>query len=78
MSGLLELAGKVDIVYSPLVDTKEFPENVDIDAGRGRGQQRGGSAQDPDGPRAHASLLVSLGDCAVTGNVPAHAQSVWP
>ena len=27
---LIELAGKVDLVYSPLVDTKEFPPDVDI------------------------------------------------
>ncbi len=27
---LLELAGKIDVVFSPLVDQKEFPENVDV------------------------------------------------
>ena len=27
---LIELAGKIDLVYSPLVDTKEFPTDVDI------------------------------------------------
>ena len=27
---LIELAALVDLVDSPLVDTKEFPENVDV------------------------------------------------
>jgi len=27
---ILELADKVDLVYSPLVDAKDFPEHVDI------------------------------------------------
>ena len=27
---LLELAGRIEVVFSPLVDQKEFPENVDV------------------------------------------------
>ena len=27
---LLELAGKIDVVFGPMVDQKEFPENVDV------------------------------------------------
>ena len=27
---LIDLAGKVDMVYSPVMDIKEYPENVDV------------------------------------------------
>ena len=27
---LIELAGMVDLVYSPIMDVKEYPENVDV------------------------------------------------
>ncbi len=66
---LLELAGKIDLVFSPLVDQKEFPENVDV------ALVEGAVSSDEDlekilKVRARSRLLVSLGDCAVTANVP--------
>jgi len=66
---LLELAGKIDIVFSPLVDNKEFPENVDVALVEGAVS----SEEDLEKilkVRAHCRLLVSLGDCAVTANIP--------
>ena len=27
---LIDVAGKVDLVYSPVIDVKEYPENVDV------------------------------------------------
>ncbi len=67
---ILELAAQADLVYSPLVDTKEFPEMVDITL------IEGAVSSEEDfhkiqKVRAHTKLLVSLGDCAVTANVPA-------
>jgi NAD-reducing hydrogenase small subunit len=67
---LLEIAGKIDLLYSPVVDAKEFPENVDLTL------VEGGIASDEDIEkmklvRGRTKLLVALGDCAVTGNVPA-------
>lgn len=67
---ILELAAQADLVYSPLVDNKVFPEMVDITL------IEGAVSSDDDyhkirKVRAHTRLLVSLGDCAVTANVPA-------
>ena len=66
---LLTLAEKVDLVYSPLVDAKMFPEQVDITLVEGAVS----SEEDLHKIRAirqHTKTLVSLGDCAVTANVP--------
>jgi NAD-reducing hydrogenase small subunit len=65
----IELAALVDLVYSPLVDTKEFPENVDIVL------VEGAVSSEEDRKkiqriRQRTKVLVSLGDCAVTSNVP--------
>ncbi len=66
---LIELAGKIDLVYSPLVDAKEFPTDVDITL------VEGAVSSDEDlhkiqAIRSRTRILVSLGDCAVTANVP--------
>lgn len=66
---LLTVAGMADLVYSPLVDTKEFPENVDVTLVEGAVS----SEEDLHKiriVRERTKLLVSLGDCAVTANVP--------
>lgn len=67
---LVDLAQRVDIVYSPLVDTKTLPDQVDV------GILEGSISSDEDLEKAkafrkHCKLLISLGDCAVNGNVPA-------
>lgn len=67
---LVALAQLIDVVYSPLVDTKELPAMVDV------GILEGSISSEDDLEKArqfrqHCKLLISLGDCAVTGNVPA-------
>ncbi len=67
---LITLAARADLVYSPLVDTKEFPETVDITLVEGAI----GNADDLAKIRlirSRTRVLVALGDCAVAGNVPA-------
>jgi NAD-reducing hydrogenase small subunit len=67
---ILDIAEKIDLVYSPVVDAKEFPDNVDLTL------VEGAIASDEDVEkikmvRGKTKLLAALGDCAVTGNVPA-------
>lgn len=67
---LLALAPFIDLVWGPLVDGKEFPENVDVTLVEGAVS----SEEDLHKIRlirARTKVLVSLGDCAITGNVPA-------
>ena len=67
---LVAIAGLADMVWGPLVDAKEFPENVDVTLDEGAIS----SEEDLHRVRlvrSRTRILVSLGDCAVTGNVPA-------
>lgn len=66
---LADLAPLIDLVYGPLVDIKEFPENVDVTLIEGSVSTK----EDWEKVvtiRERTKTLVSLGDCAVTGNVP--------
>ena len=67
---LIEVAKHVDVVWGPLVDHKEFPADVDVTLVEGAIS----SVEDLHRiklVRARTGILVSLGDCAVTGNVSA-------
>jgi len=66
---LLELSDRIELVYSPLVDTKQFPENVDVTLVEGSISNEENLVQIRR-IRERTKILVSLGDCAVTGNVP--------
>ena len=66
---LIELAALVDLIHSPLVDTKEFSEKVDVVLVEGAVS----TEEDLERirkVRKRSKILVSLGDCAVTANVP--------
>jgi NAD-reducing hydrogenase small subunit len=74
---LLEIAGLVDLVYSPLVDAKDYPDWVDICLVEGAV-----SSEDDLHKikmlREHTGILVSFGDCAVTANVPGMRNPIGP
>lgn len=65
---LLDLLAGADLVYSPIADIKVFPENVDVTLVEG-------AVANVDHEelahqiRANSRIVVSFGDCAVTGNV---------
>ena len=71
---LLELYAAADLVYGPLVDAKAFPADVDVALVEG-------AVANVDNlellfqVRERSRVLVSLGDCAVTGNVTALRNS---
>lgn len=67
---LIELAEKVEIVCSPVVDPKEFPKDVDVTLVEGAVSSRHDHER-AQLIRERSKLVVSLGDCAITGNVPA-------
>jgi NAD-reducing hydrogenase small subunit len=72
---LLELAKKIKLVYSPIMDVKIFPENVDVTI------VEGAVANEEqkhllEKARAQTRILISIGDCAVTGNVTA-LRNAW-
>jgi len=66
---ILDIFGRADLVYGPLVDVKDFPENVDVCLVEGAVS----SEEDLHKirlVRERTKTLVSFGDCAVTSNVP--------
>jgi NAD-reducing hydrogenase small subunit len=73
---LIELAQMADIVFTPVADTKVFPEGVDVTLVEGAVANEDHVAM-LQTLRARSRVVASLGDCAVTGNVTA-LRNVWP
>ncbi len=74
-TAIIALARKIDLVYGPLVDAQEFPDDVEVTLVEGAV-----SSQDDLSKlqkiRQKTKILISLGDCAVTGNVPGMRNSI--
>jgi len=75
---LIELADRFELGKSPLTDIKEFPEEgIDVTL------IEGAVANEEHVEIAHkarkaSKIIVALGDCAVTGNVPALRNGIPP
>jgi NAD-reducing hydrogenase small subunit len=67
---LLELAEQVDLVFSPIMDVKEYPEDVDVALVEGAVANED-HLHHARLIRRRTRLLVSFGDCAISGNVTA-------
>jgi NAD-reducing hydrogenase small subunit len=74
---LMDLAGRVELVYGPLTDAKTFPPDVDIALVEG-------AVANTDNLdlarqiRAKSRVVVAFGDCAVTGNVTSLRNRLGP
>jgi NAD-reducing hydrogenase small subunit len=72
---LVAVAPKIELVYGPLVDAQTFPDRVDVTLVEGAVSSQEDLAKIQQ-IRQRTRLLVALGDCAVTSNVPAMRNSV--
>ena len=65
---LIDLNDRAELVYSPIADVKEFPSNVDVTLVEGAVANVDHLALARE-IRVNSKIVVSFGDCAVTGNV---------
>jgi NAD-reducing hydrogenase small subunit len=65
---LFELAALADVVYSPIIDVKEYPAGVDVVLVEGAVANEDNDRMIRQ-VRERTRVVVSFGDCAVTGNV---------
>jgi NAD-reducing hydrogenase small subunit len=66
---VLALAPRIQVVFGPLVDAQHYPESVDVALVEGAVSNQDDWALIQQ-IRANTSVVVALGDCAVTSNVP--------
>jgi NAD-reducing hydrogenase small subunit len=72
---LFDLAEKAELVYSPVIDVKTYPESVDVVLVEGAVANQD-HLDTIHTVRRNTRVLVSFGDCAITGNVTALRNSL--
>jgi NAD-reducing hydrogenase small subunit len=72
---IINVANRAEFVYGPLVDAQEFPKAVDVTLIEGAVSSQHDLEQVRT-IRQRSKLVVALGDCAVTGNVPSMRNSI--
>ena len=66
---ILDIFTRSDLVYSPLVDFKDYPDAVDVCLVEGAVSSED-DLEKIRKVREHTKTIVAFGDCAVTSNVP--------
>ena len=66
---LIDLTEKIEIVFSPVIDVKEYPDKVDVCLIEGALCNEE-NLEWLRKIRQRTRVIVAFGDCAVTGNVP--------
>ncbi|MCX6885052.1 MAG: oxidoreductase [Verrucomicrobiota bacterium] len=67
---LIDIADHIELVYSPVIDVKEYPHGVDVCLIEGAVCNED-NLEILHKIRRRTRVLVAFGDCAITGNVPA-------
>ena len=67
---LIDLHGRAEVVYSPVIDVKEYPAGVDVVLIEGAICNED-HVEMIHKIRQRTKVIISFGDCAVTGNVTA-------
>ncbi len=73
--GIVAVLKKAEIVFGPLVDAQEFPEGTDVAVVEGAVSSQD-DAKLAQTIRARSKVVVALGDCAVTSNVPSMRNGI--
>ena len=66
---ILDIFTRSDLVYSPLVDYKDYPDEVDVCLVEGAVSSED-DLEKVKKVREHTKTIIAFGDCAVTSNVP--------
>jgi NAD-reducing hydrogenase small subunit len=74
---LIELAARIELVYSPIADVKEFPAHVDVTLVEGA-VTNVENEHHARLIRKNSRFVVSFGDCATAGNVTAMRNRLSP
>lgn len=72
---IVAVAKRIELVYGPLVDAQKFPEGVDVTLVEGAVSSQDDLAK-IQLVRQRSKIVIALGDCAVTSNVPAMRNAI--